>query len=65
MEDIQSKKQRLLDCPVIAAVKDEAGLQQALQSECEVIFLLFGTVLSVAGLVQQVQAAGKLKEKRL
>ena len=46
MEDIQSKKQRLLDCPVIAAVKDEAGLQQALQSECEVIFLLFGTVLS-------------------
>lgn len=60
MEDIQTKKQRLLDCPVIAAVKDEAGLQQALQSECEVIFLLFGTVLSVAGLVQQVQAAGKL-----
>ena len=60
MEEIQSKKQRLLDCPVIAAVKDEAGLQAALQSECEVIFLLFGTVLSVAGLVEQVRAAGKL-----
>ncbi len=60
MEKIQSKKQRLLDCPVIAAVKDEAGLDGALASECGVIFLLFGTVLSVADLVNRVRAAGKL-----
>ncbi len=60
MEDLLSKKQRLLDCPVIAAVKDEAGLSGALSSECEVVFLLFGTVLNVPDLVDRVHAAGKL-----
>lgn len=60
LDTLEEKRGRLLDCPVIAAVKDEAGLEQALRSECEVVFLLFGTIVSVSSLVEQVRRSGKL-----
>lgn len=60
METAQQKRQRIVDCPVIAAVKDEAGLAAALQSECETVFLLFGTVVTVPGMVARLREAGKL-----
>ena len=50
----------LLDSPIIAAVKDDAGLVKALDSDCRVIFLLYGTILSVEKLVQQVHDRDKL-----
>ncbi|HJB68848.1 MAG TPA: glycerol-3-phosphate responsive antiterminator [Candidatus Fournierella excrementigallinarum] len=59
-DSTQSKKHRMLDCPVIAAVKDETGLAAALKSECEVIFLLFGSVVNIPDLVERVRGAGKL-----
>ena len=40
-----------MDCPVIAAVKNEQDLAAALESECEVVFFLFGTILSKVALV--------------
>jgi len=49
-----------MDAPIIAAVKDGAGLQQALESDCKVIFLLYGTILNIDTLVRQVQSRGKL-----
>lgn len=49
----------LADGPVIAAVKDEEGLNRALDSEVGVIFLLFGDVLTVGGLVDRAKRAGK------
>ena len=52
--------QRLLDSPVIAAVKDEAGLDAALQSECGAVFLLFGSAAEVGRLVRRTRDAGKL-----
>ena len=33
MDTLEEKRGRLLDCPVIAAVKDEAGLEQALRTQ--------------------------------
>ncbi|WP_297872325.1 glycerol-3-phosphate responsive antiterminator [uncultured Oscillibacter sp.] len=48
------------DAPVIAAVKDDGGLERALESDCTVIFLLYGTILNVRDLVRQVKEAGKL-----
>ena len=59
-DSILEKKHRMLDCPVIASVKDEAGLAAALKSECEVIFLLFGSVVNIPDLVERVRTAGKL-----
>lgn len=47
------------DNPVIAAVKNQEGLDHAVNSSCSVIFLLFGTVCDVADLVEQIKAAGK------
>ena len=52
--------EKLYDCPIIAAVKDEAGLERSLTTQCGVIFFLFGTVLSIGALVDRVKDAGKL-----
>lgn len=49
-----------MDSPIIAAVKDDAGLLKALDSDCQVIFLLYGTILSVESLVQQVHSRNKI-----
>ncbi len=46
--------------PIITAVKDETGLEHALQTESSVVFILFGTVCSITGLVEKVKAADKL-----
>lgn len=49
----------LLDSPIIAAVKDEDGLEKALRSDCQVVFLLFGTLLNIGELVRKVQDQNK------
>lgn len=46
--------------PVIAAVKNESGLENCLKTECRVVFLLFGTICDVADLVDRVKTAGKI-----
>ncbi|WP_352397680.1 glycerol-3-phosphate responsive antiterminator [[Clostridium] aminophilum] len=46
--------------PVIAAVKNESGLENCLKTECRVVFLLFGTICDVADLVDRVKGAGKI-----
>lgn len=48
------------DAPVIAAVKNDEGLDRALVSDCTVVFLLYGTILNIGELVQRTKAAGKL-----
>lgn len=48
------------DAPVIAAVKDDQGLERALTSDSTVVFLLYGTILNIRELVQKVKEAGKL-----
>lgn len=52
-------KELLMENPVIAAVKEEWALEGALQSDCEVVFLLSSTVLNVAERVERVKQAGK------
>lgn len=46
--------------PIIAAVKNEEQLERSLGSECDVIFLLFGSICSISALVTRVKKAGKL-----
>lgn len=51
---------RLLeDSPVIAAIKDEFGLEQCLQSECQIIFILYGTICNISEIVSRIHMAGK------
>ena len=49
----------LQDTPVIAAVKNDEGLEQALESGCGVLFFLYGTILTIPALVQRAKDAGK------
>lgn len=46
--------------PIIAAVKDDEGLERALTTDCRVIFLLYGTICTVGGLVEKIKSADKL-----
>lgn len=50
----------LYDCPVVASVKDEQGLEAALGTGCRVVFLLFGSLLDLPAHVDRVKAEGKL-----
>lgn len=49
----------LVDNPVIAAVSDRERLDKAVQSPCEVIFMLYGDIFTLADDVAAVLDAGK------
>lgn len=48
------------DSPMIAACKNDEGLERALASDCTVVYLLYGNVCTIAGLVQRIKDAGKM-----
>ena len=47
------------DSPIVAAVKDEPGLERCLNSPCRVVFVLFGDLNSVPRIVAELKTAGK------
>ena len=47
-------------CPVIAAVKDEAGLRQVAELENRVVFVLTGDLLNIGDIIRRLREAGKL-----
>lgn len=47
------------DEPIIAAVKSEEQLCRAIESDCNVIFFLFGNICNISSLVKRVKDAGK------
>lgn len=55
-----SKHELFQDAPIVAAVKDDIELKQALESDCQVVFLLYGTILNISNLVQQIHAKEKV-----
>lgn len=57
---MQSAKELLMDSPVIAAVKDDAGLYRALESDCQVVFLIYGSILNIGDLITRIHSRGKL-----
>ncbi len=46
--------------PVIAAIKDDKGLEHAVQTECEIIFILYGDVCTIPGIVDRIKESGKV-----
>ena len=50
----------LEEAPVIAAVKDMEGLRLSLETDCTVIFVLFGDICSIADIVEAGKVGGKL-----
>ena len=48
------------DNPIIAAIKDEKGLEKCLNSkDTSVVFVLYGDVSTIAGIVEHIKEAGK------
>ena len=45
--------------PVIAAIKDDAGLKKCLDTECQVVFILYGNICNIKGIVTELKAHGK------
>lgn len=50
----------LEDCPVIAAVKNDAGLCKCLTCDSNVIFILYGDILTIPDIVKKIKSAGKI-----
>ncbi|MDB1125222.1 glycerol-3-phosphate responsive antiterminator [Vibrio algarum] len=45
---------------VIASVKDTASLDKALESDCKIIFILYGNICNIGQIVNRVRGAGKM-----
>ena len=52
--------EKLKTNPVIAAIKDTEKLDDALNSECEVIFLLCGNIFNLKSIVEKAKKKGKI-----
>lgn len=46
--------------PIIAAVKDSKGLEEAIQTDCNIIFILNSDIINVGEIVEKVKAHNKL-----
>ena len=46
--------------PVIAAVKDEEGLEACLGCESRIVFILYGDICTIPDIVSRIKKAGKL-----
>ena len=46
--------------PIIAAIKDDDGLEVCIKSECKIVFVLFGTVTSIPSIIHKLKANSKI-----
>ena len=53
-------KTLLADTPVVAAVKDDMDLKRCLESNVDIIFVLYGDVVTISDIVDRIKSAGKL-----
>ncbi len=49
----------LSDNPIIAAIKDDEGLAQVVNSSCNIVFILYGNICSISDIVHTIKQAGK------
>ena len=57
---LNTQHELLADSPIVAAVKGYTELEKALDSDCQVIFLLSGTLLNIEELVRRVHERNKI-----
>lgn len=56
----RSFREILEDTPIIAAVKNMEGLEKCLDSDIQVVFILFGDICNIAAIVKKIKEAGKV-----
>lgn len=47
------------DNPIVAAVKDVSHIESAIESSCDVIFMLCGSILNISDIIKKIKARGK------
>lgn len=52
--------QVLEENPIVAAIKDETGLEAALRTEVGIIFILHGNICSLPKLVERIKSSGRM-----
>lgn len=57
--DRSSLSALLESSPIIAAVKDDEGLTRSLTSDCRAVFVLYGSVINIADIIDKIKAAGR------
>ena len=53
-------KEAIEDSPIIAAIKSPEGLEKCLTCDSKVIFILYGDILNIADIVEQIKSSGKI-----
>ena len=46
--------------PIIAAVKNEQELENALRTKCRMVFILFGDICSISSISERIKSTGKI-----
>ena len=46
--------------PIVAAVKDDSGLEMCLKSDADAVFILYGDICTIAEIVSKIKDAGKI-----
>ncbi len=46
--------------PIIGGIKDDKGLEEVLRSDCTIVFVLYGNLLTISDIVNKVKKSGKL-----
>lgn len=46
--------------PIIAGIKNDKWLEDCKSSNCEIVYILYGDICSIADIVQQIKDAGKM-----
>lgn len=49
-----------LDSPIIAAIKDDDLLHKAVKSDCDVVFILYGTICNISRIVKEIKDNNKI-----
>lgn len=47
-------------CPVIPEIKNDEWLESLTESDCEVVYIIYGDICSIADIVERVKARGKM-----
>ena len=45
---------------IVSAVRDDEGLQECLKTDCSIVFILYGDIMNIASVVEQVKENNKL-----
>lgn len=53
-------KEAIEDSPIIAAIKDDEGLEKCLSCESRIIFILYGDIITIPAIVEKIKGAGKI-----